>query len=110
MDNLANNVNEIAINFVRGDKVASVTAASATRLNSKIKKLAEEFPEDVQILAVNEDGSIFAHVPVKWVKISAPRKVSEEQRAAASERFKAFQKKKKDESTTDFGEFMNVPE
>lgn len=108
MDNLANNVNEIAINFVRGDKVASVTAASATRLNSKIKKLAEEFPEDVQILAVNEDGSVFAHVPVKWVKISAPRKISEEQRVAAAERLRAIRKKPNE--IADFSEFMNDPE
>ena len=50
---------------------------------NKIKKLKEEHPDDIKIIAENEDGSICAKLPMKYLKISAPRKVSEEQRQAA---------------------------
>lgn len=37
---------------------------------------------------------MFAHVPVSYVKISPPRKISEEQKEAASERFRQMWKDK----------------
>ena len=55
---------------------------------TKIKKLHELNPDDVEIIAENDDGSICARLPIKYLKISAPRKVSDEQRQRASERFK----------------------
>ena len=112
MDNLANNVNEGVIEFVRGDKTASITAASNTKLNGRIKKLAEQFPEEVQIIAVNEDGSIFAHVPVRFIKVGAPRKVemTDEKKAELAERFRLAREKMKAEEAEKFDEFMNAPE
>lgn len=112
------NVNECAANFIKGEKVASVTAASGMKWNNSIRKLAEEFPEKVQIIAVNEDGSIFAHVPSSWMKIQPPRKVemTDEQKAAAAERLRAVREKIKaereaaDEAYRDFIECMNAPE
>ena len=62
---------------------------------NKVKKLKEEHPDDVKILAENEDGSICARLPIKYLKISAPRKVSDEQRQAASERFKKLREENK---------------
>lgn len=56
-------------------------------LNGLIR-LKEQYPDDIKIIAENKDGSICAKLPAKYLKISAPRKVSEEQRQAASERFK----------------------
>ena len=50
--------------------------------NCKIASLYKQNSDE------NKDGSICAKLPVKFLKISAPRKVSEEQRQAASERFK----------------------
>ena len=112
MDNLANNVNECVIEFVRGDKTASVTAASSTRLNSKIKKLAEQYPEEVQILAVNDDGSVFAHIPVRFIKVGAPRKVemSDEQKAELAERFRLAREKIRAEEVERFADCMNASE
>lgn len=78
---------EFAINWIKGDKIASVTAPSSTALGNKILRLAEE-RDDVTIVRQNKDGSILANVPVKWIKIGAPRKMSEEQRAAAAERLR----------------------
>lgn len=78
---------EEVIEWIRGESVATITACSSSRLNGKIRKLAQEH-EECQIIRVNDDGSILAHVPVKWIKVSPPRKVSEEQRQAAADRFR----------------------
>lgn len=43
----------------------------------------------------NKDGSAFFHVLVNWVKCSPPRKVSEEQKEAAAERFRQMWEDKK---------------
>lgn len=36
---------------------------------------AEKYPQECEILHRNDDGSIFAHVPLSWIKIGPPRKV-----------------------------------
>ena len=69
-------MNENVIEWIRGDKAAGVTLTSG-RLANRVKKLAET-REDVEIVAQNKDGSIFAHIPVNWVKISPPKELSEE--------------------------------
>ena len=61
----------------------------------KIKKLSQSNPDDVEIIAENKDGSICAKLPIKFLKISAPRKVSDEQRQKASERFKKLREENK---------------
>lgn len=48
----------------------------------------------MKILATNKDGSIFAHVPIKYVKLRAPRKLTEEQRAELIERGKNMSRSK----------------
>lgn len=80
-------VNENVIEFLRGQDTASVTFSQG-RYITRIKKLAEEYPDECQIIAENQDGSIFAHLPVSWVKISPPRQYSEEQREAMAERLR----------------------
>ena len=56
--------------------------------------MAEEYPKEVRIVAENSDGSICAKFPIKWVKIAPPRQVSDEQKAAASERLKKYREEK----------------
>lgn len=60
---------ENCIEWLNGQNVVSVTL-SQKRLISKVKKMAEKHPDLVTILAENEDGSIFAHLPLKAVKLS----------------------------------------
>lgn len=60
---------ENCIEWLNGQSVVSVTL-SQKRLVSKVKKMAEKHPDLVTILAENEDGSIFAHLPLKAVKLS----------------------------------------
>ncbi len=71
-----------------------VTAPSGTSLKSKLKYFNEKNPEEVKIIQENKDGSIFAHIPVNYIKISPPRKISDEQKEAASKRFKQMWKDK----------------
>jgi hypothetical protein len=59
---------------------------------SRIRKLAEQNPEQVRIIRQPEqnDGCIYATVPVKWVRITPPRKLelTDEQRAEIADRLK----------------------
>ena len=77
---------ECVIEWSKGDSIAAVTMPSNTRLNSKLRRLNET--HDEMDLLLNEDGCVFCHVPVSWIKISPPRKMSEEQREKQSQRMK----------------------
>lgn len=81
-------MNEFVIEWIKGADYAGVTAPSGTALKSKLLRLANKFPGEVKIISENKDGSLFAHIPVSYVKISPPRQVSEEQREATGERFR----------------------
>ncbi len=89
-------MNEFVIEWIKGASYAGVTAPSGTALKAKLYRLAKENPNEVKIIVENNDGSIYAHIPINYVKISPPRKVSEEQREAAGERFKQMWKNKKE--------------
>lgn len=57
---------------------------------SRIRKLAEEHPNEIAILRQPEanDGCIYASLPASWLKVQAKRKVelTEEEKAALRER------------------------
>lgn len=76
-------VNEFAIEWIKGDDTATVTAPNATRLKGQVMRLAEKYPDDVEVTDINKDGSIVGHVPVRWVNIRHPKKVTDEQKEAA---------------------------
>lgn len=88
------NVNEFDICWCRGDEMAGVTCPSSSAMKSKVMKLAEEHPDEVKIIVENRDGSLLAHVPIKCISVRWPRQVSEEQAAAAGERFKKMWEEK----------------
>lgn len=90
-------MSEFCIEWIKGNEYAGVTVPSGTALKSKLLRYAEQSPDEVKIEALNQDGSAFIKVPVNWVKISPPRKVSEEQREAAGERFRKMWVEKKKE-------------
>ena len=87
-------MNEFAIEWLKGGNYAGVTVPSGTALKSKLKRFNKENPEEVKIIKENKDGSIFAHIPVNYIKISPPRKISDEQKEIASKRFKQMWKDK----------------
>lgn len=85
--------NENAVEWLSGQKIISVTFSQRKFIN-KARKLAEQYPDDVQIIAENEDGSIFLHAPLSYFKFGRPRQITDEQRAAAGERMKKYQDSK----------------
>lgn len=102
---MAENCNECSIAWIRGSDYAEVSAYNGSTLKNRTLKLKEENPEDVKVIAINKDGSIFAHVPRKYVpNLRAPRKLTEEQRAELIKRGKNMSKWKVTdvEETSDF--------
>lgn len=83
---------ETIINFNAEEKTANCFTLDKT-VKRKWEKLIEERPEEVKVIKRNED-LLEIEVPKKWVKVRPPRKMSDEQREAASERLKAVREKK----------------
>jgi predicted N-acetyltransferase YhbS len=88
---------ENVIEFLRGSKVATVTFTQG-RYITKIKKLAEKYPDKVQIVAENKDGSIVAHIPVSAIKINIieGRELTEEEKKIARERLRSYRESRQD--------------
>ena len=76
---------ENVIEFIRDENVATVTFTQG-RYRSRIKTLAEKYPEECEVVAENPDGSICAHIPVKWIRINPGRDLTEEQREEIAKR------------------------
>ena len=88
---------EFALNFVDADEMVSVTAYQR-KMISKLTKLAEDHPDEVKIVAVNDDGTVCAHLLKKYVKVSfgepKTRTMTAEQKVAAAERLRLAREKK----------------
>lgn len=81
-------VTENVLEFERNTDTATVTFCQP-RFITKIRKLAEKFPDECQITHENKDGSIVAHIPVKWIKINRRSyNLTDEQRAEMAKRFR----------------------
>ena len=83
---------ETIVNFNAEDKTANCFTLDKT-VKRKWEKLIEERPDEVSVIR-NSENVLEIEVPKKWVKVRPPRKVSDEQKAAASERLKAAREKK----------------
>lgn len=92
-------MNEFCIEWIKGNDYAGVTVPSGTALKSKLMRYAEERPDEVKLIALNKDGSAYFHIPINYVKISPPKKVSEEQREAMGKRARKMWEEKKGEMT-----------
>ena len=80
---------ENAIEWLKGRKVATVTLAGGTALNTRVRKLAKSKPDKCQITDVNEGGTIVAHIPVSWIKINPELELTDAQREELRARGKA---------------------
>ena len=89
-------MNEFSIEWTKDRNYAGVTVPSGTALKSKLMRYAQERPDEVKLMAENKDGSAFFHIPISYVKVSPPRKVSEEQKKAAGERFRRMWEEKRE--------------
>ncbi|MGI6095017.1 MAG: hypothetical protein ACOYBL_06250 [Lachnospiraceae bacterium] len=75
---------ENVIEFLRDQGRATVTFSQG-RYKTRIKKLAESHPDECEIVAENKDGSLYAHIPVSWIRINPGKNWSEEQRERQAE-------------------------
>ena len=66
------------IEFFTEEKIATLSLHKKKYVN-RIKKLAESRPDEVELVE-NSDGTICATIPLKWIKISPSRQLTEEQR------------------------------
>lgn len=76
--------------FISGTRTATVTFTNAKHIKM-IKKLYESHPDDFKYFVENEDESICAKIPLKWIRISAgrtgtKREMTEEQKEALRQR------------------------
>lgn len=87
---------ENVIEWLRNSETATVTFTQG-RYITKIRKLAEKYPDKVQITAENKDGSIVAHIPVKAIKINIieGRELTEDEKKVMAERFAKYRESKK---------------
>ena len=84
---------EHIIEWLKGETAAQITAPSTSWLKNCLVRLAEKYPDDVKIIKINADGSVYGVVPVKFVQIRPPKQVSESQREA----LRRFNEKKRSE-------------
>lgn len=90
---------ENMIEFISSTRTATVTFTNRKHIK-KIKELYETNKEDFKYFYENEDKSICAKIPLKWIRISAgrtgtKREMTEEQKQALRERLAKGRAKKK---------------
>lgn len=97
MRKLPKEIKEGCVNWVDVDDIVSVTAYERKMIR-QIYEIHEKHPDEVTIVAVNDDGTVCAHMPKKYVHVSigerAKREMTEEQRLAAGERLKKAREKR----------------
>lgn len=74
---------ETTVNYTDADTVATVMSYNAA-MAARLKRLLAEHPDEVTLVWESE-GGVEVRVPKKWVRVSPPRKLSEEQLEAARE-------------------------
>lgn len=70
---------ENVIEWVKDGKRAALSL-SQRRTITRVKELAEKYPDKCQIIAENKDGSVCAHVPTEWIRINPGMELTEEQK------------------------------
>ena len=103
---MAVDVKENVIEWINGQDTIAVTLHQG-RFISKVEKLAKKFPKQVKIVARNKDGSIFAKLPLKALKLSISIKseMSEEQKSKVRERLQKGRVEKEEDWDDDWGDW-----
>ena len=82
---------ENAIEWYNGQDTITLTLSQKKFIN-KINRLAKEYPNEVKIDKINDDGTILAHIPLKYLRITKPREFTEEEKLKAKERLLSYKK------------------
>jgi len=95
--NLTSNLgyNETVFDHLKEHDFFSISTSEA-KWRNKLKKLEEQYPDEVKCIVRNDDGSVFYHVPESFVTIRKPKHVvlTEEQIAERTARLKAAREAK----------------
>lgn len=77
-------------NYGYVDKENGYFSSDERKWITKVRKLKEKFPDQVQILAEPEsnDGCIYCRLPASWLKIVPKKVLTDKQREKLSERMK----------------------
>lgn len=81
---------ENSVEFLTGDKTAAVSVTNRRFVN-RLQKLFNDGEHGQEMLRFTEnaDGSLYCVIPLSWVRISPPRKMSEEQKQEQAARLQA---------------------
>lgn len=83
---------ETSILYTEAESTAEICTYNKA-LASRLEKLAVEYPDEcVECNRFGRDDLCKYIVPKKWIKVSPPKKMSEEQRQAAAERLKKYRR------------------
>ncbi|WP_286077171.1 hypothetical protein [Thomasclavelia cocleata] len=82
---------ETIINYNDSDGIANIYSCNKNMMK-KLLDLENEYPDKVKV-TYKSDVSLNVEIPKEWIKISAPRKLTDEQRKAARERMLKNRKK-----------------
>lgn len=86
---------ETIINYNEEEKTASIFTFNVA-LKHKLVKLAEKLPDECKEAdTVCPESAVEYIVPKRWIKVSPPKRISEEQKAASAERMKAYHESQK---------------
>lgn len=87
---------ENCIEWIRGQSTVTVQLASHSKYANRVEKYAEDYPDEVQIVGKNPDGSFVAHLPLKYVSIRRPahREMTEDQKQELRDRLAKARKDK----------------
>ena len=82
--------NETVFEHDRGNDYWGISTGEQ-KWRNKLKKLAEQYPDEVKCIVQNDDGSVFYHVPESFVVVRKPKQMNltEEQIAERAARLKA---------------------
>ena len=88
---------ENVIEFLKNAKTATVSFSQG-RFIRKIRKMKELYPDQVDI-RYDDHGVVTAHIPVSAIRIGIvpPREMTEEQKAEARERLRAWRESRSSE-------------
>ena len=78
---------ENCIEWIKGSRTATVTFPKG-KYATKVAKLAEQYPDEVQICNANKDGSIGAHIPGAYISNRHPRIYSDDQKKKMGDRLR----------------------
>lgn len=86
MANLTKYEQETIINYNNEEKTASIFTYDRSLIR-KLDRRLSEYP-DIKVLRRDEDWAEYS-LPKKWIKVSFPRQLSDEQRAEMANRMRA---------------------